>query len=86
MNRMRELPSILLADVRAWLRGQHRIAPRFTTDGARVRGRIYAPRNAEPIAPLRAKAEPIVNITARHFSPDGSLKGTHVIRGRAAQE
>jgi hypothetical protein len=74
---------VLLADFGAWRRGLRRVAPRFGPSGTPTRGRIYAA--AEP-APARAKSEPIVTITARHFGPDGALKGTHVVRGRAGKE
>ena len=74
---------VLLSDFGAWRCGLRRVAPRFSPSGTPTRGRIYS---APAPAPARAKAEPIVTVVARHFGPDGVLKGEHTVRGRLGQK
>lgn len=47
---------VLVQDVRAWRRGEHRIAPRFDVNGRMVRGRIYARPDESSGGAMPAKA------------------------------
>lgn len=48
MNRptLGDVIRVLTQDLRAWRRGERRIAPRFDVNGRVMRGRIYAKRRA----------------------------------------
>ena len=70
---------VLIQDIRAWRRGQKRVVPRFGSDGQPSRGRIYSPTSPESSI-MKAKSEPVGTLTAKHYGPDGELKGTHTVR------
>jgi hypothetical protein len=68
---------LLMADLRAWRRGETRIAPRIAVNGQPVRGRVYA----APSRPVQAASAPEATITARHLR-NGAVIAVHVARGR----